>query len=162
MPRPLPSAVALSVTSAWAVDRTTRARAVVSKLRVMSVLRQGMAKILYPPPVHDELRLDVRDAPRAGLPHGGHKLRSQDVEHPLDALLSEGGEPPDIGPPDTDRIGAERERLEGVGAAADAAVHEHGDAAVHGRRHLGKAVDRRAAAVLGATAMVRYDDPVDA
>ena len=47
------------------------------------------------------------------------------VEDGLDARLAEGGEAPDVRPADADGGGAERERLEDVGAAAEAAVDEH-------------------------------------
>ena len=67
--------------------------------------------------------------------------RPQDVEDALDAFLPEGREAPDVRPPDPDRIGAERQRLEDVGAATQAAVHEHRNTAGDCRRDFGEAVD---------------------
>ena len=49
---------------------------------------------------------------------------AQDVEDVLDPGLAVGGQAPQVGAPDQHRPGAERERLDDVGAAPDAAVEE--------------------------------------
>jgi len=40
--------------------------------------------------------------------HRGVQLFAQDFEHALDAGLTERTQPPQVGPPDADRAGAER------------------------------------------------------
>src|SRR5882672_10526150 len=65
------------------------------------------------------------------------------------------------GPADEYELRAERERLQDIGAAADAAVHHHGHAA-RLRDHRGERAKRRSGAVQLPPAVVRHDDPVDA
>ena len=69
---------------------------------------------------------------------------------------------PELRPADEGRRGAEGERLDHVGAAADAAVDEHrhpaADRLDHGRERL----NRGEGAVELAAAVVRHDEPVDA
>src|SRR6516162_7451475 len=84
---------------------------------------------------------DVSERWGAGLAHDRHELAVEDVEYRLDAALTEGSQAPGLRPADADRGRTKCECLEDVGAAADAAVDEHRDAALHGRDHLGQAVD---------------------
>ena len=109
----------------------------------------------------DHRRHEMLQRRRAELLHGGARLLLQQVEHALDARLAEGAEPPEIGPADADGARAERQRLDDVGAAAEARIDQHRDAAVDRLDDLGQRVDGRAAAVLGAAAMVRDDDGVE-
>jgi hypothetical protein len=53
-------------------------------------------------------RDDVLERGRAQLLHRGVQLFAQDFEHALDAGLTERTQPPQVGPPDADRAGAER------------------------------------------------------
>src|ERR1700754_1606971 len=64
-------------------------------------------------------------------------------------------------PADEDKVRAERQRLDHVGAAADAAVEHHGHAAGFGR-DLGQGAQRRHRMVELAAGMVGDDDAVDA
>ena len=80
----------------------------------------------------------------------------------LHALLTERTEAPDIRPADADRGGAERQRLEDVGAAPKAAVDEHGHAAAHRVDDLGQRVDRAAQRLVGAAAVIADNDAVGA
>ncbi len=75
------------------------------------------------------------------------------------AVLAVDGEPPEHRAPGQRRAGAEREGLDDVGAAPDAAVDEHLDAAVDRLDHLGQDVDRRRDPVELAPAVVGDDDP---
>src|SRR5215470_17827138 len=108
--------------------------------------------------VHDAHARDVSERGRPGLAHDRHEFAVEDVEHRLDAALTEGSQPPGLRPADADRGRPERERLEDVSAAADAAVDEHRDAALDGRDHLGQAVDAGAQRLLVAPAVVRHHD----
>ena len=74
------------------------------------------------------------------------------------ARLAVDGEPPERRAAGEHGARAERERLDDVGAAADAAVDQHLDAAVDRLDHLGQRVDRRRDAVELAAAVVRDDD----
>src|SRR5215472_18435116 len=111
---------------------------------------------------HDAHARDVSERGRPGLAHDRHEFAVEDVEHRLDAALTEGSQPPGLRPADADRGRPERERLEDVGAAADAAVDEHRDAALDGGHHLGQAIDAGAQRLFVAPAVVRYDDSVRA
>ena len=57
---------------------------------------------------------------------------------------------------------AERQRLEHVGAAADAAVDEHRNAVADLGHDFGQRLDRRAPGFRGASAVVRHQDAVEA
>ena len=85
-------------------------------------------------------------------------LRLQQLEHAARAGLAVDGEAPERRAAGEDRARAERERLHDVGAAADAAVEQHLDAAVDGLDHLRERVDRRRHAVELTPAVVRDDD----
>ncbi len=88
--------------------------------------------------------------------------RVQHVDHALDARLTERAQAPDVRPADADGRRAERQRLEDVRAAADAAVDEHRDATADGLDDLGQAVDRAAQRFVGTAAVVADDDAVRA
>src|SRR5690606_37644330 len=83
-------------------------------------------------------------------------------QHALDAGLAEGAEPPAVGPAYAHRTGTQRQGLEYIGTAADAAVHHHRDAAAHGLDHLRQAFNGAAAGIGGTATMVRHDDAVGA
>src|SRR4051812_8653967 len=105
---------------------------------------------------------DFREARGAHLLHHDLELAIEDVEHALDARLTERAKAPDVRSADPDRLRAERECLEHVRAAAKAAVDDHGHAAVHGLEHLRERVDRAAQRLVRAPAVVRHDDSVRA
>src|SRR5688572_32429002 len=90
------------------------------------------------------------------------QLAAKDLEHRLDALLAERREPPDVRSSNANRCRAKRERLEDIGAAAEAAIHEHWHASRDSGGHLGHALNRRPQAVLGAPAMVGDEDAAHA
>ena len=77
----------------------------------------------------------------------GVDAAAQDVEHVLDARLAVGGEAPQVGAADHHRPGAERERLDDVAAAADAAVEQ--------RPRSGRRPPRRPRAARGSTPACR-------
>ena len=68
---------------------------------------------------------DLADGARTTADHGEPQLHVENIEHALDAILAEGRQPPGVGTPDTHRAGAERECLEGIGAATHAAINQH-------------------------------------
>ena len=76
----------------------------------------------------------------------------------VDALLAAGREAVEHGAAGERRPRAERERLEHVGATADAAVDQHLDPLADRLDHLGQDVQRRRHAVELAPAVVRDDD----
>src|SRR5712672_2662823 len=73
-------------------------------------------------------RLDVRGA---DLLHHAVGLDAQELEHALDAGLAERAQTPDVGAPDADGRCAHAQRLDDVGAAAEARVDQDRDAALH-------------------------------
>ena len=81
------------------------------------------------------------------------------LQHRAHALLAADGETVRVGTAEEHRVGAERERLDDVGASADAAVDEQRK--VDRRAHLLERVERRDRAVDLAAAVVRDDDAVD-
>ena len=83
----------------------------------------------------------------AGELHRELQLGAEHPEHSLDAVLSEGGESPQVGAPDQHRVGAERERLEDVQSPSDAAVHDDGDPSSDRLDDLGEALERPDAAL---------------
>ena len=68
--------------------------------------------------------------------------RAQDLEHVGDAGLAVGGQAPEVGAADHHRAGAERERLDDVAAAADAAVEQDLDLAADRVGDRGQRADR--------------------
>ena len=90
------------------------------------------------------------------------KLASQNRQHRLDPWLTEGGEPPHVGPSNAHCTCTEREGLEDVGAAPEAAVDEHRNAPCHALNHFREALDCAAAAIFRTAAVVGDDDAVDA
>ena len=90
----------------------------------------------HPAVAHVGLR-DAPEAGGAGLPHHHPELAVQDVEGGLDAGLSERGEAEDVGAPHAHGRRAEGQRLEDVGAAAEAPVDDDRGAPGHARRHSG-------------------------
>src|SRR5436190_5461536 len=68
---------------------------------------------------------DLADRGRADERHRPLELGIEDLEHPGDADLPEGPQPPDLRAADASHVRADRQRLEHVGTAADAAVEQH-------------------------------------
>src|SRR5262245_20575380 len=64
----------------------------------------------------------------------------QELEYPYEARLAGGGEATAGETADPDRLRAERDRLDDVGAAHERAVDDDRRAPVHGRHHLGEHV----------------------
>src|SRR3954451_14382424 len=92
--------------------------------------------------------------------HGADYVGAEDVEGAGDAWTAGGGEGVGGGAADQDGAGAEGEGFDNVAAAADAAVEQHFDLAVHRFDHLGQNGDRRGDAVELAAAVIRYDDGI--
>src|SRR2546421_200409 len=82
-------------------------------------------------------------------------LAAQRLEHALDARLSEGPEAPEIGPAHADRLGAHAQRLDHVGAAAEAGIDQDRHRAGN-LNDLRQRLDRRPSAILAAAAVVRH------
>src|SRR5262245_50172301 len=76
------------------------------------------------------------DGDGPGLTHHQLELTAEKREHGLDSLLSKRRQTPDVGPADSNRRRAERERLEDVGPASKAAVDEDRHSASDSRRDL--------------------------
>mmetsp|Transcript_633 Transcript_633/g.1511 ORF Transcript_633/g.1511 Transcript_633/m.1511 type:complete len:397 (+) Transcript_633:372-1562(+) len=113
------------------------------------------------------LRPDVPEPPRPHEPHRRLELVAQHAEHPFGAGLPVGGDAPQHGPRQADGPGAERDRLEDVGAPPDAPVEQHLDAVLEplpaeSRRHLLEDLDRAPRVVELAAPVVGDDDARDA
>eukprot|EP00445_Apocalathium_hangoei_P033414 CAMPEP_0203957256 /NCGR_PEP_ID=MMETSP0359-20131031/89188_2 /ASSEMBLY_ACC=CAM_ASM_000338 /TAXON_ID=268821 /ORGANISM="Scrippsiella Hangoei, Strain SHTV-5" /LENGTH=164 /DNA_ID=CAMNT_0050891077 /DNA_START=105 /DNA_END=597 /DNA_ORIENTATION=- len=76
-------------------------------------------------PGDDVLFGDVRHARCAAQAHDHLQLVLQHAHHADDALLAVGRQGVEHRPADADACGAERDRLEDIRAAADAAIDEH-------------------------------------
>src|SRR5262249_56562157 len=83
---------------------------------------------------------------------------AEQLERAAGPLLAVDDEPPERRPPGQDRTGAERERLEDVGAASDPSVEQHLDPAADGVNDLRQRVDRGRDAVELAPAVVGDDE----
>ena len=86
----------------------------------------------------------------------------EDLEEAHHALGAGGGEPVDIEPAAGDRIGAQDQRLDHVGAAADAAIDDDVRAPANRFDDFRQHVDRTDALIELAPTMVRHIDAVDA
>src|SRR5438045_1888923 len=105
--------------------------------------------------VRNDVRLrDAFHRRRARLAHHHLRLLAQEGEHRLHSFLAERRESPDVWPSNPRRRRAERERLEDVGAAANAAVDDYRNTAAHALDYFRQTRNRRSRAVLGASAMV--------
>ena len=101
---------------------------------------------------------------RAGVAAEGHRqveLGEDHLQHRLDARLSAERQAPDVGAAEADGVGAEGERLEHVGAAADAAVEEDRQLVADRLGDRRQGVERGDRAVDLAAAVVGDDDAVD-
>jgi hypothetical protein len=73
--------------------------------------------------------------------------RAHDVEHVLDARLAGGGESPQVGAPDHHRLGSQRQGLDHVAAAPDAAVEQHLDVVANRLGDCRERADRGGSAI---------------
>src|SRR5207253_1862453 len=85
----------------------------------------------------------------------------EQLEQAGDAGLPAGGERVALHAAHADEVGAGRDRLDDVGAAADRAVDDDLGAAGDGIDDLGQHVERAAAVVELAAAVIRDVDPLD-
>src|SRR5579871_6457741 len=83
------------------------------------------------------------------------------LEQPNHPLRPGGGQPIDIKPAASHRIGAENDRLDDIGAAADTAIDEHACPPADRLDHFGQHIYRAYSLVELATAMVRHIDAID-
>src|SRR5687768_6473732 len=98
-------------------------------------------------PLHVRLG-DRRERRSTTQLHRLGQLHVQKLEHALDAGGPERAETKDLGATDADRRRAERERLEHVGAVANAAIEHDRDLAIDRSHDLLEGLDGRGAAVL--------------
>src|SRR5262245_35017429 len=84
---------------------------------------------------------EVPNGGRADLLHRGVELDAHQLEHALDAGLTEGAEAPHVRAPDADRVRAQAERLDDVGAAPETRVNQDRHASAHGLGDFGQCVD---------------------
>ncbi len=79
----------------------------------------------------DHPRHEVLDARRAELLHDRAQLDPKQLCHALHARLAEGAQAPDVRAADADRGRAHAQRLDDVGAAAEAGIHQDRNPALH-------------------------------
>ena len=89
-------------------------------------------------------------------------LAPEQLEHVEDAVLAGAGDAPEMRAPDQHRARAERQRLDDIDAAPEAAVDQHRRLALDRLDHSRQRADRGDRAVELAPAMVGDDDPVGA
>src|SRR4030095_11205365 len=73
-------------------------------------------------------RRHIANRRRSHLTHRQGQFRAQDLEHALDALLTERGETPDVRPADADTTCPRRQRFVDVRAVAESAIDEYRNA----------------------------------
>src|ERR1700733_9584733 len=98
--------------------------------------------------------LDLADLGVAAEREREVELGEQAAQHVFDPGLAVERKPPDVRAPDADRVGAQRERLEDVGAGADAAVEQQRELAADGFADAGQRIERTDRAVDLAAAVV--------
>ena len=98
----------------------------------------------------------------AGEAEGEVELGEEVLDHLANARLARDREAVDVGAADEHGVGAERDRLEDVGAGADPRVEEDRHPAVDGGGDAGERVEGGDGAVDLAAAVVGDHDPVDA
>src|SRR5690348_8737020 len=86
----------------------------------------------------------------------------QDLEHPRDPRIPRGSQPIEVKTADGDRVGAERDRLDDVGAAIKAAIDDDLRPAAHRLSYLRQDVERAAHVVELPSAVIGDVDAVDA
>ena len=106
--------------------------------------------------------VDRHDAVPAAERQHPVDVAPEDLEHAGDAGLASDRETPQMRPADSAGRGAERQRLDHVGAAPHAAVEQHRDAPGDGVDHRRQRADRGEGAVQLAAAVVGDDHAVDA
>src|SRR5688572_14427791 len=113
------------------------------------------ARSMPPPRLFEEIvRVDLVDARHAGDEHGAGELVADAVIDALDAHRAAEGEAVENRPTERDGIGAKRQRLEDVGAATNAAIHDHRHAPVDGGDDRRQKVDRGGNAIEAAPAVI--------
>jgi hypothetical protein len=97
----------------------------------------------------------------SAIAHDELQLRLHDFEHAIDTSLPECAQTPQHRPPDAHSPGAQRQRLEHVGAAAHAAIQKNRDAVADRGHHFRQRLDRAASGFRGTPSMVRDQYAVD-
>jgi hypothetical protein len=104
--------------------------------------RQGLLRGLLAVMHGQRARIDFVDVRIAAEGHRQIEIPEEAAQNLDDTLLAAESEAPDVGTAEQDGAGAERQRLERVGAAADAAVEEHLRASRDGLHNAWEGVER--------------------
>src|SRR5262249_53642487 len=110
----------------------------------------------------DALAIDLRDGERSGRTHRAGELRADELKSSRDALIAECSKAPHVRATEAHGPRTQCECLENIGATAEAAVDQHGNAAVDRCDDLGQHFESAYAGVECATAVVRDDDSIGA
>src|SRR5262249_61886783 len=102
--------------------------------------------------------LEVRQERRAKKTHRGIQLLAQDAQNVGDAPLAVPGQAPYDWAADLHRTGSQRQRLDDVGATANAAVDKHLDPAADRLSYRGEYLDGRRGSVKLTVTMIRRHD----
>jgi len=158
----------VDATDAWMMTRNAEECAffdAMTSLRDTEVHNKGATvsaeRNAVPMPSHHG-RHEMLDRRSTDLLHDGVRLDAQQFERTLDAWLPEGAEAPDIRPAHAHRGRSHAQRLDDIGAAAEARVDQDRNAALYRFDYFRQRIDGRAPAVLAARAVVGNDDPVHA
>ena len=108
------------------------------------------------------MRTELRDAVTAEQRHDPVHFALEDLERLPRAGLAAGGDTVEHGAAEQHEVGAERQGLDDVGAAAEAAVDEHAQPLAHRRDDRRQRLERGERAVELPPAMVGDDDAVGA
>jgi hypothetical protein len=95
------------------------------------------------------------------LAHGANKFPAHNIDHLLDAFLSERRKTPYVRPSHTYGARSHGKRLEYTAATANTAVDQDRYLITYRVDHFRKALDRRAQSFGRATAMIRDENAVD-
>ena len=98
---------------------------------------------------------------RTQKPHDAVDLAAVDLQHLCHAGLARHGQAPELRARDQHRVRPQHEGLDDIGAAPDAAVHQHGHTALHGVDDRRQRFQRTRSTVELPAAVVGDDEPVD-
>lgn len=108
----------------------------------------------------DVIGSDGGDCWGAAELHAADEFLSEQFHHVGDAFAAGGCESVDVGSADADRVSAQRQGFEDVGASAEAAVDQDGDFALNGVHDFREGFDGAAAAFELTAPMIGDDEAI--
>src|SRR4051794_37591066 len=107
----------------------------------------------------DYRAIDCRNAGSAGEGHCHHKLSLQEGDDACDPGLARRTEPKNVRPSDQHGAGSKRQCFQYIGAAPDAAIDQHRNAAIHLLRDPGEGINGSGESIQVAPSVIGDDHP---